>query len=74
MADLLDEIQQALAQFGRMRKTIICPPELVADLEALIQRHSPAPGLWTVEPSAFTDGHIYVIDMGALELAGGDHE
>jgi hypothetical protein len=68
VSDVLAEIQQALAQFGRMRKTIICPPELVADLEALIQRHSPAPGLWTVQPSKYIEpGYIYVIDASALD-------
>jgi hypothetical protein len=66
MADYAPEIEHFLAEMDRLRKTVLCPPELVADVEALIRQHSPTPGLWTVRPSEFTDGNIYVVNNEAL--------
>jgi hypothetical protein len=62
----LDELNDVVRQLDRLRKTVICPTEMVAQIRAFIDQNSPIAGLYDVQSSAFTDGHIYIIDQSAL--------
>lgn len=68
----MSDIREAMAKIDAARRTIVCRPELVDQVQAILDAHHVG-GLYTVVASPHCPAdHIVVINVGTWTAAHGD--